>query len=37
MGARLAPEREQGYNSQSADRPLVERTLKQGESGRMND
>jgi hypothetical protein len=36
-GQRLAPEPWQAYNGQSADRPLRERTLQQGESGRMND
>lgn len=31
-GPRLSPEPMQGYNSQSAERPLRERTLQQGES-----
>ena len=35
-GQRLSPEPEQGYNGQSADRPLRERTLQQGESARTN-
>jgi RNA polymerase sigma-70 factor (ECF subfamily) len=34
--SRPAPEGEQAYNSQNGDAPLRERTLKQGESGRMS-
>jgi RNA polymerase sigma-70 factor (ECF subfamily) len=33
---RPVPEGEQAYNGESADGPLRERTLKQGESGRMS-
>ena len=33
---RPAPEGEQAYNGESGDNPLRERTLKQGESGRMS-
>jgi hypothetical protein len=33
---RPAPEHAQGYNGQSADRPLHDRTLMQGESARMS-
>ena len=34
--SRPSPEGEQAYNSQNGDNPLRERTLKQGEAGRMN-
>jgi RNA polymerase sigma-70 factor, ECF subfamily len=33
---RSVPEGEQAYNGENGDSPLRERTLKQGESGRMN-
>jgi len=33
---RLSPEPGQGYNRQSAERPLRERTLQQGESASTN-
>jgi hypothetical protein len=34
--ARLVPDGEQAYNGDHGENPLRERTLKQGESGRMS-
>ena len=34
---RPAPESREAYNAPSGERPLHERTLMQGESGRMRD